>query len=264
MNGQTTEEPLAGGTSPPCDPALQAIATEVYGMLDGPYASPTYMNGNDAIALFKDPVGNGTYSDFLPVDLFGAIADGMQSADEGWASFTQAWAFRNIYDGEVVVGRDSVWISKYIVPQDYYWLPWTADQSLFRKKDIKHGVTVLPDSFNVKLEWDTVPGGQDVWDNLNSHICDCESGSAVQNTIHPAEFYISPNPVTGSQFTLYSTGAIESFEILSITGQVLRMELVSVTTDRRTISVNGYRPGIYFIRGKAPDNQSIVRKFIIQ
>ncbi len=265
VNGQTEDTDLGGGsTSPKCDPALQAKGTEVNGMLDGDYPSPTYMNGNDAMALFKDPVGDGKYSDFIPIDLFGAIADGMQSADEGWASFTQAWAYRNIYDGEDLIGRDSTWISKYIVPEGYYWLPWTSDQSLFRKKNIKHGVTLLPDSFNVKLEWDTVPGGQDAWIYLNDHTCDCASGSGVQNTIHPAEFFIAPNPVTGSQFTLYTTGDIEYVEILSITGQVLKQELVSLSTGRRTISVYGYRPGIYFIRTKTPGHQVLVKKFIIQ
>ena len=265
VNGQTEDTDLGGGsTSPKCDPAMQALCTEVNGMLDGEYPSPTYMNGNDAIALFKDPVGDGNYGDFQAVDLFGAVADGMQSADEGWASFTQAWAYRNIYEDDVLVGRDSTWISKYIVPEGYYWLPWTANQSLFRKKEVKHGITALPDSFNVKLQWDTVPGGQDVWDYLNDHECDCESGSGIQNALPASDFHIYPNPVTGSQFTLYTTGKIEYVEILSITGQLLRWEPVYGISGRKVIPVDGYRPGVYFIRAITRDSQSLVKKFIIQ
>ena len=51
VNGQITSTE----TSPACDPALQALAQQ----LDHDYPAPTYMNGNDAIALFKDPVGMG-------------------------------------------------------------------------------------------------------------------------------------------------------------------------------------------------------------
>lgn len=265
VNGQTEDIDLGTFISPKCDPALQAIGTEVNGMFDGDYPSPTYMNGNDVIALFKDPVGDDKYSDFIPVDLFGSIADGTQEEDKGWTSFTQEWAYRNIYnDQDEIIGKDSTWISKYIVPAEYYWLSWTADQSLFRKKEVKHGVTENPDSFNVKIEWDTVPGGRDAWAYLNDHDCDCESGSGVINAVRPSDFYISPNPVTNSHFTLYTTGKIESVEILSITGQVLLYKPVTLINGRMSIPVNDFRSGIYFIRGKAPGDQVLVKKFIIQ
>jgi len=266
VNGQTEDTDLGGGAiSPKCDPAMQALGTEVNGMLDGDYPSPTYMNGNDAIALFKDPEKNGNYAEFVAVDLFGAIADGTQSADKGWTDFTQAWAYKNIYnEQDEIIGKDSTWISKYIVPAEYYWLSWTADQSLYRKKDILHGVTGLVDSFYVRLEWDTVPGGKDAWSNLNSHECDCHVIPGVKKAFSPSDFYVSPNPVTQSQFTLYTTGTIESIEILSITGQLLRRKQVAGTTGRMAVMVNGYRPGIYFIRAKTQGDQTMVKKFIIQ
>jgi hypothetical protein len=265
VNGQTEDIDLGGGTiSPKCDPELQALATEVNGMLDNDYPAPTYMNGNDAIALWKDPVGNGDIDYLIPVDLFGTIAKGMKESDEGWASFTQEWAYMNIYEDDVLVGRDSVWISKYIVPEGYYWLPWTANKSLFRKQEIKHGVTINPDSFNVKLEWDTVPGGQDAWDYLNDHECHCESGSAVPKTMQPSDFQISPNPVTQSQFMLYSTMEIASVEVLSITGQILWREKVHGVSGRLTISVDGCPPCIYFVRVKTPGYQTMTKKFTIQ
>ena len=119
VNGQTTSTE----TSPACDPALQAMAQQ----LDGGYPAPTYMNGNDAIALFKDPVGDGDKNDFLVVDLFGIIGGGVQDSDEGWTDFTNQYAYKNIYDSETgdIVSQDSVFIQNYIVPEGYYWLPWT-------------------------------------------------------------------------------------------------------------------------------------------
>ena len=265
VNGQTTEEPLpGGGTSGPCDPALQAIAKSIHGMFDGPYPSPTYMNGNDAIALLKDTVDNGSSLEFKAIDLFGAIADGMQPLDEGWASFTQDWAYMNIYEDDILVGRDSTWISKYIVPDGYYWLPWTADHSLFRKKEIMHGVTALPDSFNVRLEWDTVPGGKDAWDYLNYHVCDCKTGSGVNTISHLSDIYVYPNPVAGSFINLYTTEPIEWIELLSITGRILYYRPLSGIAGSTAIPVEDYPPGIYFVRAFASDKHTLVKKLIIQ
>jgi len=49
VNGQTTST----SSSPACSPVLQALANQ----LDHDYPAPTYMNGNDAIALIKTPGG---------------------------------------------------------------------------------------------------------------------------------------------------------------------------------------------------------------
>ena len=55
VNGQITST----SSSPACSPILQAMANQ----LDGAYPAPTYMNGNDAMALVKTPGGAAPAAD---------------------------------------------------------------------------------------------------------------------------------------------------------------------------------------------------------
>jgi hypothetical protein len=266
VNGQTEDSQLeGGGTSPRCDPALQQLATVTFnGMLDHVYPAPTYMNGNDAIALFKDPVGNGNYNDFIGLDLFGAVADGILSNDEGWASFTQEWVYRNVYVDSVFAGRDSAFIRKYIVPEGYYWIPWTSGHSLIRKPHIKHGVTALVDSFNVTLEWDTVPGGEDIWNYLGSHTCGCDPASSATNIKEKGELFIYPNPADAGRITLYTDDNIEWAEIFDITGKLIFRQNLEGQTGIINLSMSGSPPGIYLLKASAAGNNVLNRKFIIR
>lgn len=266
VNGQTEDSELSGGgTSPKCDPALQQLATVTFnGMLDGVYPSPTYMNGNDAIALLYDSKGNGNANDFIGIDLFGAIADGMQSADEGWASFTQEWIYRNVYEDSVLVDRDSAFIRKYIVPEGYYWIPWTSGHSLIRKSTIKHGVTALVDSFNVTLEWDTVPGGEDVWDYLGSHTCDCNETAIKENPVYNNDFFIYPNPVENKRIVLYTGEHLKWIEIFDITGKLVYGSKMNGETGMISLSPDISIPGIYLLKAGTTDNFVFNRKFILR
>jgi hypothetical protein len=266
VNGQLEDADLGGGsTSPRCDPALQELATETYnGMLDSDYPSPTYMNGNDAIALFKDPVGNGNYNDFIAIDLFGAIADGMQSTDEGWASFTQEWIYRNIYEDSLLVGRDSAFIRKYIVPEGYYWIPWTSGHSLIRKSTVKNGVTALVDSFNVTLEWDTVPGGEDVWDYLGSHTCDCNQTAIKENSADNNDLFIYPNPVENNRLIFYTAEYLEQIVIYDITGKLVLSAKMNGETGMVSLSLDILFPGIYLLKAGTTNNTILNRKFILR
>jgi hypothetical protein len=266
VNGQTEDSELeGGGTSPRCDPALQQLATVTNnGMMDHAYPAPTYMNGNDAIALFKDPVGNSNYNDFIGLDLFGAIADGMQSNDEGWAAFTQEWVYRNVYQDSVLVGRDSAFIRKYIVPEGYYWIPWTANHALFRKPSIKHGVMALVDSFNVTLEWDTVPGGEDVWDNLGSHFCDCNPSSSVVKIKETGDLFIYPNPVESANLTVYTDQIIKLFEFYDITGKLVRKINLDQQSGIISLQLDGLPAGIYLLKASTISNDVFNRKFILK
>jgi hypothetical protein len=266
VNGQQVDTDLGGGViSPRCNPALQQLATVTFnGMMDGEYPAPTYMNGNDAIALFKDTVGNGNYNDFIGLDLFGAIADGILNDDEGWAPFTQKWIYKNVYVDSVLVGRDSAFIRKYIVPEGYYWLPWTSGHSLIRKSHIKHGVTTLVDSFNVTLEWDTVPGGEDIWDYLGSHTCGCDPASSATNIAEKGELFIYPNPAEAGRITLYTDEFIEWAEIFDITGKLVYKQNLEGQTGIINFSMFVSPPGIYLLKVRSAGNNMMNRKFILQ
>ena len=102
-----------------CDPALQAKAQQ----LDHAYPNPTSMNGDDALVLVK-------ISPYTRLDIFGKIGE----------QPTTAWSDIAPFTGGAGMGK---------------W--WTADHSLQRKANVKSGVTSNPSSFNVTLQWDSLP-----------------------------------------------------------------------------------------------------------
>jgi len=255
VNGQT----VTTETSPACDPALQAMAQQ----LDHDYPAPTYMNGNDAIALFKDPVGNGEVTDFLVVDLFGMIGGGMQSSDEGWSNFTDQWTYKNNYAGDTVTSRDSVFIVNYIVPDSYYWLPWTANHSLVRKASVMKGVTENPATeFVVTMEWDTVPGGNNAWDSLGMHVCDC-STLDIEKTVKQEDLLdIYPNPAR-DVLRVNAKRPFEELILYDASGRILFREVIETGTLNRVINTDEYPQGFYHLRVKFGDLVQVEKVLIL-
>ncbi|MBN1133083.1 MAG: lamin tail domain-containing protein [Bacteroidales bacterium] len=240
VNGQTTSTE----TSPACDPALQELAQQ----LDHDYPAPTYMNGNDAIALFKDPVGQGNLADFIVLDLFGIIGGGMQPDDEGWASFTDTWVYKNIYENNQIVDRDSVYIQYYIVPEGYYWLPWSANHSLVRKHTVKEGVKTNPSpEFVITQEWDTIPGGANQWDSLGAHYCDCEFATAVENSGAMQKADIYPNPVS-NDFYIKTPEPFYEVVLLDASARVIFRKRYGAGKTEEMIRVHDPAPGIYVLK----------------
>lgn len=254
-NGQKT----SSETSPACDPDLQALAQQ----LDHEYPAPTYMNGNDAIMLLYDPDGSGTEANFVAVDLFGIIGGGMTSDDEGWADFTNKWIYKNIYDGDVITGKDSAYVENYIVPEGYYWVPWTANHTLIRKHSVVKGVTQNPSpAFNVALEWDTLAGGANIWDSLGSHHCDCENITSV-NKIYQTNISIYPNPVS-EMLTISGTEPITEVKVVSLDGKTIYSTNFKETSTRPVyVDVSQYTPGIYYFSVKT-NNRSMIKTVIVE
>ncbi|MDP1744155.1 MAG: lamin tail domain-containing protein [Bacteroidota bacterium] len=143
VNGQTTVE--NGGTSPAVTPALQAYATTPNnGQLDHAYPAPTYMNGDDAIALQKNGV---------KVDIFGKIGE-----DPG-TSWSTAFPFTD---------AQGTWITK--------------DYTLQRKATVNGGVTVNPTTFEALVEYDSLAEG--TWTGLGTHTCSCPVGiNEIDNSV---------------------------------------------------------------------------------
>jgi len=255
VNGQT----VTTETSPACDPALQAMAQQ----LDHDYPAPTYMNGNDAIALFKDPVGAGDVNDFLVVDLFGIIGGGMQSSDEGWTDFTDAWAYKTIYEADTIAGYDSTYIQNYIVPDSYYWLPWTSNHSLIRKASVKAGVTANPDAaFVVTMEWDTVPGGVDQWGFIGSHTCDCEPSNAVETSFEEDELEVYPNPAR-DYFRVDARMPMEELILYDASGREIYREHHTSGVLGVVIGTDNLPAGIYQLKVRFKEHAQVKRVMLL-
>jgi hypothetical protein len=211
----------ATGTSPAASPALQAMAD----LLDIPYPAPTFMNGNDAIALYN---GN------TMIDLLGKIGDASMTS-------SQSWSDEFPYDGSV-----GAW--------------WTKDQTLYRKSIIKKGVTVNPDPFIVTTEWDSLP--KDTWTGLGSHTCDCFVGlGELTSTV---SFVMYPNPLSEGQLTISADENIEAIEIINMLGQVVISEELTELSKNMMVNSAILTEGIYTVRLRFRNNSVAHTNLIVQ
>ena len=260
VNGQTTSTE----TSPACDPAMQALAD----MLDHVYPAPTYMNGNDAIALLKSEDKN--LDNAVAVDLMGEIGLGdLMKAEEGWSNIKDTTATYHVDSATQIQGKIINYIvqDKDINGQNFgpFWLSWTSNHTLVRKPSVKGGVIENPHPFIVDQQWDTVPGGKNQWDSLNFHTCDCTPATYVIEPDDPGQIQIFPNPVNTGTIILRSTRGVTSYEILGVTGQLLRKEYITSSLKTISISVYDMKPGMYFLRTRfSGTKHTLVQKFLVQ
>jgi hypothetical protein len=216
-NGQTSTSP----SSPACSPALQAMADQ----LDGVYPAPTYMNGNDAIVLFKNAV---------IIDIFAKTGDASISTSESWSDEFP-------YDGSV-----GAW--------------WTKDQTLVRKATVMAGVSVNPDPFIVTVEWDSLP--KDTWTGLGSHTCDCLLGVNELNS--NVSFVVYPNPSNEGQFAVNASENIEQVEVINMVGQVVLSETNTVLSKKIQLDSSKLNNGMYAVKIRFSNNSISQTNLIIQ
>ncbi|HYX07067.1 MAG TPA: lamin tail domain-containing protein [Bacteroidales bacterium] len=278
VNGQTETTP----TSPASSPELRAMADQ----LDHAYPAPTYMNGNDAMALVKTNDGNPPATgNIIPIDLFGEIGLGAKiETAAGWSNVKDSVVTYNY----TPVGGDPIpvqaTISNYIVPNESddgvasfgpYWMCWTANRVLIRKPDVTSGVTTNPHPFVVTKQWDTLTGyvGQDGywvqvdnWSNLGTHACvaDPNYGTAVPTFLNENMVAVYPNPVRDNQFTIKAEQSVESFIISNMLGQVIYRSAASLAQKQITVDAHIQGAGIYFLKINFPDNQQVTKKLIFK
>lgn len=200
-NGQIS----SSATSPACDPALQALSN----LLDGIYPAPTYMNGNDAIALFFG-------ADMI--DLVGKIGDASMSSADGWGNEFP-------YDGSVGA-------------------VWTENHTLVRKPSVQVGISFNPSVFIVSNEWDSLP--QNTWSNLGIHSCSCISElKVIANNI---SFLVYPNPSKNAQFNISSSENFEFIQVINMLGEVVFKEEISDFTKSSKVDLSFLTNGIYALK----------------
>lgn len=218
VNGQTT----GGGTSPACSPALQAMADQ----LDVPYPAPTYMNGNDAIVLFKNS---------SIIDIFGKTGDASMTTSSGWSD-----AFP--YDGS------AGWI-------------WTENHTLVRKPTVTQGVTANPGTFIVTTQWDSLP--VNTWTGLGSHACSCGS-VGVAEADNAVSVVVYPNPANNDYFNITAAEVIRNIEVLNVVGQQVIAQSGTRSDKNAVVETAGLSKGVYFVRIIFENNKTAVVKISIQ
>lgn len=275
VNGQ---KPITStSSSPACDSVLQTLATQ----LDGAYPAPTYMNGNDAMALVKTANGvppSQTPVNYTAVDLFGQIGlNVMISAETGWSNVKDT-TLSYTASGVAVTGK----VINYIVQKNAtngtsggpYWMAWTANHTLIRKPSIITGVKGNPNPFVVTKEWDTLPAitnelGQtkyeDIWTNLGKHDCVADPHTNI-NKVSPSSSWINvyPNPVVADRFTITSQNAVSEIEIFSIIGQRVYKQSGRKGQNQIEIGNIGLEKGMYIVKVTSANKATAIKKFMVK
>lgn len=223
VNGQTVD--IASPPSPKCSPVLQAMGDQ----MDNAYPAPTYMNGNDAIVLYKNGVAAANI-----VDIFGKYGDATMTTADGWSDEFP-------YDGSAGV-------------------VWTENHTLFRLPAVKKGVTVNPDPFIVEQQWDSLP--KDTWTGLGAHTCDCPI-LGVNEEVLAASFSIYPNPSSNGTVFIDVKNEAVLVEVLDLNGKKL-LERPTANGTLVTIETSEFNKGIYFVRVTASNNAVSQQKLIIK
>lgn len=209
-------------TTPPTSPSLTAMAD----LLDNPYPAPTYMNGNDAIVLYK----NTTI-----VDIFGKTGDAAMVSGFGWSD-----AFP--YDGSAGT-------------------IWTEDHTLIRKPTVMQGVTVNPSpEFIVTAEWDSLP--VNTFTNLGTHSCSCPTGiNEIDNTV---SVLVYPNPTNSGYVNVSTSEAILSAQVFNTIGQEVIVKAGNKTDKSMIIETAQLPLGVYFVKMSFDKGKSTVVKLSVQ
>ncbi len=269
VNGQTTST----GTSPACSPVLQAMADQ----LDGEYPAPTYMNGNDAMALIKTENGE-TPSGSNPgtaVDLIGEVGLGAAiSAETGW-SYVKDSTLTYPANGVDVTGLvvNHV-VKKYATNGSSFgpfWMSWTSGHSLIRKATVVDGVKNNPSPFNVGLEWyplvelDSLGHEvyEDIWSNLGRHECVVNPSGIGENDFG-AKLDVYPNPVSSGRFTISSGIGVKEVEIYSVIGQTVYHQSYNKMSQQIEINDADLQKGLYLVKVTSRNNTVAVKKVVVK
>lgn len=218
VNGQTTTT----STSPAASLVLQGMADQ----LDHDYPAPTYMNGNDAIVLYKNDV---------IVDIFGKTGDAAMTNSYGWSD-------EYPYDGSA--GEI-----------------WTENHTLIRKATVLHGVTANPDPFIVTQEWDSLP--EDTWSNLGVHTCNCTE-LGVQTVSSNVSFAVYPNPAADGYFVVSANETLDKITVVNALGQIVYSEEVAGLVNNRTINTSDLPKGVYVVKISYKNQQSSTAQLVIK
>lgn len=206
-----------------------------------------FWNGDDAISVQKKV--NGTWTD---IDIFGEIGVKPKASVSGGLG---AWTNTKPY-----------WtgVGKYL----------TLNKTLVRKPSVKHGVdrqTMIhygdsttggdANSFYALLEYDSLPAN--TFDSLGQHLCDCKTSQLVPEHQNSNSVLIQPNPVVNNHFIVLSAIPLNSVEVLSVVGQpVVNYKLSSQREVK--VQLNNLPRGIYFVKTINAENQTAIKKIILQ
>lgn len=245
-------DPNGTGQSEPISTALQAVADTLLcpGCATGTGNSRVMcFNGDDAISLQKN-VG-GTWTN---IDIFACIGE-RPSNSSGTFSPTAGWSdmapFSSLPPGYTTTAFGP-----------YFMRNWTLDHTLQRKSTVQAGVTVnpAPETFNVTLQWDSLP--ENTFTGLGLHACACEVvGLNEINSENLVKLY--PNPSFGVVY-IELAQSIREVKVYSVDGRLVNETKFENLVSATKIDLSKFNKGMYFITLFDKNNFQTTKQIIIE
>ncbi len=190
-----------------------------------------YHNGNDAITLEKAPSGQ-------IVDLFAEVGFNPGEPRDGAGWNDQA--------------------PNYFTP-DTNATAWTTDHTLYRKYNVRSGVTSNPSPFMVNMEWDSLPAN--TFDSLGTHACECNRSTSIGETEFDNQTTIFPSLVNSGSFRILSESRIQEVRVINLLGA----EVINLRDDASTVVVetSDLPYGTYIVHVGLSNGKSYIQKIQI-
>jgi hypothetical protein len=199
-----------------------------------------YFNGNDAMVL-KNTSGTTAYT----VDRIGQV--GVDPGVEGWNDVAPDYTFAS--NGAT---------------------GWTQDHSLIRKPGVLIGDLYPANTFDVSLEWDSIPptlydstgsiiGGN--WASLGEHFCECGDAVNSVNELSLFKLEIYPNPASDF-FTIQSEKTILRASVYGMNG----VEIFSTSANTQNLRIESatWSKGYYLVNLQLENGYVLSKKVLIQ
>jgi hypothetical protein len=251
-NGQITADsvhPATGTayTTPPCDPALQAVANQ----LDtAHFYSVTYFNGDDALTL--DKFEGGTY---VPVDVFGCVGEWPISGTGSHVGWWNVSPYNNAPTGK----------------------SWTKYHTLIRKYNVLTGITQNPNpgSWNPSVQWDSLPESKtgvsptyypqpNAGSTLtNTHFSGCLV-NGIQEFTDNVSVKVFPNPSNSGTVNVTAGKPVEMVQVYNLVGELVYQEKMTNPSLWISFSSATLAKGSYLLKSSFAGNQAHVTKIVVQ
>lgn len=187
-----------------------------------------YWNGNDAVALISGTSINPTGSNII--DVVGVI--GEDPANGQWETSSGRWITKNT--------------------------------TLVRNKSVKAGSGAVLESQGDTIAYsDWTFFNNNVFINLGSHDCDCNTASSTSEAEATTAFEVFPNPAHKGLITLRGAQRVERVEVFNLLGQSVQTVQYNSTRKQVNFLLN-VEAGAYVVMTTFEDGRKASQKLMVR
>ena len=124
------------------------------------------------------------------------------------------------------------------------------------------GVTSNPGTFDIELEWDSLP--PNTFDNLGIHLCNCDPAVGINEIRADASISIFPNPSNVGYFEISAKEFIAEVIVYSITGEKVYEKYSQESELQMKVYTDNWTPGAYLVNIRTSGNIVSTKRIVIK